>query len=63
MNASTIQRLVLFRLGAGVDHVLRANRILVLDPGTQSKAIAAIRGRVRVLYETPQVFVAEVPQR
>jgi hypothetical protein len=62
-NASTIERLVLFRLGAGVDHVLRANRILVLDPGTESKAIAAIRGRVRVLYQTPQVFVAEVPQR
>jgi hypothetical protein len=63
MNVSTIEQLVLFRHGAGVDDVLHANRILVLDPGTESKAIAVIRDRVHVLYETPQAFVAEVPQR
>jgi hypothetical protein len=60
MNDATIERLVLFRHGAGVDAVLRANQILVLDPRSEKKAVAAVRGRVRVLYETKKVFVAEV---
>jgi hypothetical protein len=63
MSTSTIERLVLFRHGAGVDGVLRANRILVLDPGSEAKSIKALRQRVRVLYETKQVFVAEVARR
>ncbi len=62
-SGDEIRRLVLFGAGSGTDRPLGRPSIYVLDPTTEQHAITALRPRVRVVYDTDRVFVAEVLHR
>jgi hypothetical protein len=63
LKSGELESLVLFRAGSGVDTVIAHNRFFALDPGSDKRAVKALRGRVRVLLDTPDIFVADAGLR
>ena len=58
LTSDEIERNALFRVGAGTDSALRRSSIVVLDPDTDDRAIAAIKPKTSPVFDNGHVLVA-----